>query len=86
MKTTEYMVEATDTFGGETNYAWVKRIPFCLPSVDDYKKERRQMVRMAKSLLGWTGLRCETEDYSDYITIRPKGICQVAFVGRQPEH
>ena len=41
---------------------------------------RRQLVRKAKAIAGWTGARCETYDHGDTIEIRPRGACMVAFV------
>jgi hypothetical protein len=68
-------VELTDTFGGEANYAWVRRA--ALPLRTD---SRRAAVRAAKAWAGWTGLRCDVDDYGDALTIAPAGICQVIFV------
>jgi len=70
-------VEVTDTFGGESNYSWVRR----------YEIEHRAkgwtdlaLVREAKRLAGWNGLRCQTTNFGDMIELRPYGICQVMFI------
>lgn len=77
-------VEVTDTFGGEANYCWVHRhlvsIPEGVTKSWSRKSERRALVRKAKAAEGWTGIRCETEDYGDQITIRPRGLLQVMFI------
>jgi hypothetical protein len=87
-----YQVEITDTFGGEANYSWVKRETLTMPELIHYgydglhgyakanKAFRRQLVRKAKAIAGWTGARCETVDYGDTVEIRPRGACMVAFV------
>ena len=45
-------VEYTDLFGGEANYAWVKRFEFDCADMTDL-----QIIRRAKSELGISGLR-----------------------------
>ncbi len=82
-----YQVEVTDTFGGESNYSWVRRttidVPAALPhhnAQQDQQRTRRSLVRQAKAFAGYTGHRCAVSDYGDMIEIRPRGICQVCFV------
>ena len=70
---TTYQVEVTDTFGGESNYSWVRRYEFTA-------KSDLAAVRKAKNLAGWRGIRCEREDYGDQIVLRPRGICQIMFI------
>jgi hypothetical protein len=72
-----YQVEVTDTFGGEANYCWVNRYP-----ITDRPKgwSDLALVREAKRLAGWSGLRCRTENYGDMIELRPFGMCQVMFI------
>ena len=45
-------VEYTDLFGGEANYAWVKRFDFDCTDMTDL-----QIIRRAKSELGISGKR-----------------------------
>ena len=87
-----YEIEITDTFGGEANYCWVKRGRFTMPELTHYgydggtnyvkanKTFRRELVKKAKALAGWTGARCEVAEYGDTIEIRPRGAAMVAFV------
>lgn len=88
----QYQIEITDTFSGEANYSWVKRETITMPELTRYgydgvtnyvkanKSYRRQLVRKAKAVAGWTGWRCNVEDYGDMIRIEPCGVCMVAFV------
>jgi hypothetical protein len=87
-----YVLEITDTFAGEANYSWVRRHSLDVPELTHYgydgsqgyvkaaKAQRRQIVRRAKALAGWTGARCEVTDMGDCVEIRPRGACMVAFV------
>lgn len=69
--------ELTDTFGGEANYAWVKRHQ---EEIDPYLSDLA-IVRRAKRWAGLSGVRCEVDNCgSSLITIRPRGMCQVLFV------
>ena len=88
----KYQLEITDTFGGEANYCWVKRYSLTMPELTHYgydgatnyykanKVYKRELVRKAKALAGWTGHRCEVTDFGDTLEIRPRGACMVAFV------
>lgn len=88
----KYQLEITDTFGGEANYCWVNRYSLTMPELTHYgydgstnyckanKVYKRELVRKAKALAGWTGQRCEVTDLGDTIEIRPRGACMVAFV------
>jgi hypothetical protein len=87
-----YEIEITDTFGGEANYCWVRRHSFTMPEMTRYgydgsqgytkaaKTYRRELVKRAKALAGWTGARCEVTDFGDTVEIRPRGAALVAFV------
>jgi hypothetical protein len=83
-----YQIEVTDTFGGEANYCWVRRytiddVPAAKPGDDarqDAKRTRAFLIRKAKSLAGYTGIRGATSDYGDVIEWRPRGICHVMFI------
>jgi hypothetical protein len=67
--------EVTDTFGGETNYTWVKR-----GSVEFEKQPTsRQMVLALKKFAGLTNVRCNTIDHGDVVEIHPVNQCIVAF-------
>ena len=66
-------VEETDTFGGESNYAWVNRF-----SIQVGRNTNRAIVRAVNKELGYRRLR--SNNYGDMIEIRPRGICRVAFV------
>lgn len=70
-------IEVTDTFGGEPNFAWVKR-------GTTKAQSRRGIVRAVNKLAGWTGwCRVHVEDCGDMMIVRPtasSGVCQIAFV------
>ncbi len=68
-------VEYTDTFAGQANYSWVKRLHIKAAS-----DKRNAIVRAAKAALFLTGVRCAVYDHGDMIEIRPRRICTVAFV------
>jgi hypothetical protein len=71
-----YDCELTDTFGGEANYAWVRRATFEAPSnISDLA-----IVRRGKAALGMTGDRCRVSNYGDSVELRPYGACVVAFI------
>ena len=75
-KMMKWEAEYTDTFGGEANYAWVRRVEFELPeSASDLAA-----VRKAKALLGLENVRCNREEMGDTITLRPYGSCTIAFI------
>lgn len=75
---TVWNIEHTDTFGGEANYCWVNRSELAIP--DSYNQS--WIVRKIKEQVGWTGMRCNVEDWGDTIAIRPAGLCQIAFASR----
>lgn len=69
--------EMTDTFGGEANYAWVRRGEVELPEgAGDVT-----LVRRVKKALGLENVRCTREEYGDQIVLRPVGSCTVIFIG-----
>ena len=75
--------EHTDTFGGESNYAWVRRLaltPEARADLHLVKDSDRAIVRAAKKWAGLNGVRCNVSNFGDMIEIRPRGICQVVFV------
>lgn len=72
----QYQIEITDTFGGEANYSWVKRETIVMPELTHFgyggaancaeakKAYRRQLVRKAKAIAGWTGWPCKVEPHA----------------------
>lgn len=68
--------ELTDTFAGEANYCWVRREEL----VFDKQYTDRQFMRRVKKALGLAGIRCAVENYGDSLTLRPRGLSQIAFV------
>ena len=69
-------VTQTDTFGGEPNYGWVNRHEFIIHQ----EASQRNIVRKAKSLACMTGVKSDTYDYGESLTIKPRGYNQVIFV------
>lgn len=69
-------VVQTDTFGGEANYAWANSYEFAIHKA----ASQRNIVRKAKALAGMTGVKADTYDYGDGLTIKPRGYNQVIFV------
>jgi hypothetical protein len=75
-ETCQIQFEHTDTFGGEANYAWVKRETFEFPvDVSD-----RTLLRRARAWAGLTKVRGRVSNFGDTLEIRPYGICQVIFI------
>ena len=62
-------IEVTDTFGGEANYAWVRRKTVEVPD-KALKTANRTLVRIAKKEMGWTGERCTTQALGEMIEVR----------------
>jgi hypothetical protein len=73
---TTYNIEITDTYGGEPNYSWVRRATLKVPPA----LTKRSLVRRAKALTGWTGLRCTTYDFGDMLELRPMCATLVMFI------
>ena len=71
-----YSCDLTDTFGGEANYAWVRRASITVPA----GASDRAIVRRAKAALGMTGDRCRSYCHGDLWELRPYGVCAVAFI------
>lgn len=74
--TIRFQVQHTDTFGGEANYCWLNEEEFEVPS----NASRHQIVKLAKELVGMTGVRCRSYDMGDGYELRPVGLCQVIFI------
>jgi hypothetical protein len=68
--------EHTDTFGGESNYSWVRRDTVEAPDT----LSDRAIVRRAKAWAGLSGIRSRVEKMGDLIAIWPVGICHVVFI------
>jgi len=66
--------EITDTFGGEANYSWVRRVEFIS------NKSKLAIIRKVKKYFSFNGCRARTEDFGEYIAIRPNGINVVIFI------
>lgn len=69
-------IEYTDTFGGEANYAWVRRFNLTMPNtVPD-----RTIKRIAKQLCDISGARGRWEDFGDTMRFKPYGSNTVLFI------
>lgn len=77
-KTTTLLVahaEMTDTFGGEPNYTWVKRI------LNITAKTEREIIRKVKSKFGLTGVKCKKiDECGNTITLKPQNMNIVVFI------
>lgn len=78
-----HSLELTDTFGGESNYSWVRRGGITINP--PHKDTTRALVRQAKAWAGWTNHPCDVDDMGETIAIRPRYICQVLFVTFDPD-
>lgn len=90
----KFSVEYTDTFGGEANYAWVKRATITVPDLTHYgysgspdgsysqadKRQRVAAMRAAKAAVGLTGVRGRTEWIGDEAEFRPFGMATIMLV------
>ena len=66
----------TDTFGGEANYAWVRKGEVELPE----EASDLALVRKVKRALGMEGVRCRKEEWGETLVLRPIGQCVVVFI------
>ena len=76
-----YYVEITDTFGGEANYAWVKRFKV-------HASSELGAIRKVSRETGWS-FRRESGLLMDDVMYNAKNACVVAFLGDyvdQAEH
>lgn len=69
-------IEHTDSFGGESNYSWVRRETI----ETDKELSDLAIIRRAKAFCGFTGRKSRVENYGDMIAIWPRGLCQVCFI------
>ena len=73
MEMEKYRYEYTDTFGGEINYAWVRR-----GQVE--AKSQLAAVRKIKMELGLSGIKCERGEWGECITLKPIGSCTILTI------
>ena len=72
-----YFAEYTDTFGGETNYSWVRRAAFKMPE----GATKRSILQRARKELGLTGAKGDvTADFGDEYHWVPRGCCTILMV------
>jgi hypothetical protein len=71
----QFNAELTDTFCGEANYSWVKRVTFEAPS----NAKTSLLVRRAKRALGLMG-RHYVHDYGEEVKLTFGRDCIVAFI------
>lgn len=90
----KYQIELTDTFGGEANYAWVRRASVTVPELTHYgytgsddgsysranRIAQRELMKAAKTKMGLTNVRGRTERFGDTLAFYPYGMCLVMFV------
>lgn len=76
-----FEIEFTDTFGGETNYSWVKRARFNAPD----NATRATLIRRGKRALELTS-RHRASQYSDTIQLDFIGEHTRAFINPLPSH
>lgn len=63
----KWLVEYTDTYGGEANYSWVRRDE--IPLVEG--EPTRSTARRAKAAMGVTGLKGRSCWNGDHYEFRP---------------
>ena len=79
----KYVVEYTDTFGGEANYSWLKRAWVdgsndAMAWVDG--SNDRRIKRAAKAAMGLTGVRGTWDTIGETLMFHPRGSCTIVFV------
>lgn len=76
-KTMKVLAELTDTYGGEANYSWVRRVELEVPDT----LSDRAIVRRAKKAVGVEGVRAtRRENYGDHIWLWGLGGCTALFI------
>lgn len=77
-----YLVEYTDTFGGEANYCWVRRATIGDSAKPYASRERlRDLLRRARKEVGLSGARGDvTFDGGDEIHWVPRGCCTILMI------
>jgi hypothetical protein len=66
-------VTITDTFAGEANYSWVKFHEVYVPL-------KRDPIRYIKKQIGWTGVKCNKEDWGNTVVLRPRAQCVIIMI------
>ncbi len=74
-------IEKTDTFGGEPNYCWAERHSITMPD----NASDLAIMRKAKELCGYSGLRGRVFNDGDMIEFRPYRVHQVMFITFESE-
>lgn len=72
-----WLIEYTDTFGGDANYSWVQR---SVLEDTDGKLTERALVRRAKAQVGLNGVRGLSLWYGDTYEFRPYDRATVLFM------
>ncbi len=68
-------VEYTDTYGGEANYCWVRRVEFECDNMSDVA-----IIRKAKDLLGISGKRANNRGFNGGDMLARYFPCTVMFI------
>jgi hypothetical protein len=79
-----YAWEYTDTFGGEANYAWVRRGVVQIPS-SITPRNNRHAARIIKRAAGLNGARGRSYWNGDSYEFRPYCCCTVLFANYTEE-
>jgi hypothetical protein len=76
----KFLVEYTDTFGGEANYGWLRTASFmALPDAST-----SLLIRRAKKALNMSGWPTRTVDTGDTLVLHPRdGACVVMFINAE---
>ena len=69
-------IEHTDTFGGESNYAWVNRATAELPD----NATDAQVKRAAKKALGLSGIRGAWSSWGEMLSFVPSRFNEIVFI------
>ena len=69
-------VEYTDTFSGEVNYSWVKRIECEYPE----NAKDPQIKQIAKKEMSLSGVRGKWSNFGDMLQFVPNNSCTILFV------
>jgi hypothetical protein len=72
-KLSKIRVTITDTFGGEPNYSWVN-----LHTI--YVRNDKDPVRYIKRQIGYTGVKCDREEWGGSVILRPRGQCIIIMM------